>query len=164
MIIVSDTTPIISLMKVGRLDLLHQLYGEICIPEAVYNELTASSAFRSEANRILQSTFIRIVEVQERRAVDILRRATYLDLGESEAIVYADKVKADILLMDERAGRKVAKSMGITVTGTVVILLSGFDEQLMNANDVLNALKELEKAGRWISNALLEYARQYVQK
>ena len=40
MIIISDTTPIISLIKINRIDLLEQLFREVFIPEAVYNELS----------------------------------------------------------------------------------------------------------------------------
>ena len=45
MIIISDTTPIISLIKINRIDLLEQLFQEVFIPEAVYNELTTNSIF-----------------------------------------------------------------------------------------------------------------------
>ena len=45
MIVVSDTTPLISLMKVGLLNLLEKLYHEICIPKGVYTELTSSTDF-----------------------------------------------------------------------------------------------------------------------
>ena len=44
MIVVSDTTPLISLLKIGRLDLLKKLFGEIFIPQAVFNELTVDES------------------------------------------------------------------------------------------------------------------------
>lgn len=49
MIVVSDSTPLISLMKADRLDILHQLFGEILIPDAVFNELTANDRYTEEA-------------------------------------------------------------------------------------------------------------------
>lgn len=45
MIIISDTTPIISLLKINRLDLLEKSFGEVLIPNAVYEELTADKRF-----------------------------------------------------------------------------------------------------------------------
>ena len=48
MIIVSDTTPIISLMKPGQLELLQKLFDVVYIPEAVYRELTENEAFSEE--------------------------------------------------------------------------------------------------------------------
>lgn len=53
MIVISDTTPILSLLKAGRLDLLQKLYESVIIPEAVYNELTINPLFKDERNKIL---------------------------------------------------------------------------------------------------------------
>ena len=100
MIVVSDSGPLISLMKAARLDLLRDLYGEIRIPEAVYTKLTDNPRYAEEAEEIRACPFVQVVAVKERRAVDDLRRSSGLDLGESEAIVYADDIKADILLME----------------------------------------------------------------
>ena len=55
MIVVSDSTPLITLMKAARIDLLHDLFGEIVIPEAVYQELTVNSKFPNEAKTIQES-------------------------------------------------------------------------------------------------------------
>ena len=154
----------ISLMKAGQLDLLEKLYQEILIPKAVYNELTSSTAFQNEANAITHSHFIKVVEVKERLAVDVLQRATGLDIGESEAIVYAEAVKADSLLMDETAGRRVAKSLGIHIVGTVGILLGGFDEGYLSADDIEAAVDALQKTKRWISNDLIDHIRQYIRR
>ncbi|MFQ9387430.1 MAG: hypothetical protein ACLR1V_00095 [Coprococcus sp.] len=52
MIVVSDTTPLISLLKISRLDLLEKLFGEVLIPSAVFNELTTDERFQLEANQI----------------------------------------------------------------------------------------------------------------
>ena len=105
MIIISDTTPIISLLKINRLDLLEKSFGEVLIPNAVYKELTADNRFKSEATSIKEASYIKSVSVSNPEAVRILRMATGLDQGESEAIVLTDELKADILLMDEAKGR-----------------------------------------------------------
>ena len=52
MIVVSDTTPLISLLKINRLDLLEKLFGEVLLPEAVFNELTVDERFQLEAKLI----------------------------------------------------------------------------------------------------------------
>lgn len=164
MIVVSDLEPLISLMKAVQLNLLYRLYSEVLIPEAVYSELTANARYCEEAEEIKNSSFIRVVSVGERKAVDVLRRATGLDLGESEAIVYADDHKADILLMEEHAGRKVAKSMGIRVRGSIGILLLGFDKKILSAHDIDDAIEKMKKSNRRISERLYEYAHDYVRK
>ena len=63
MIVVSDTTPLISLLKISRLDLLEKLFGEVLIPSAVFNELTTDERFQLEANQIRQEKFIVVKEV-----------------------------------------------------------------------------------------------------
>ena len=65
MIIISDTTPIISLIKINRIDLLEQLFQEVFIPEAVYNELTTISIFANEAEIVKNCTFIKKMNFQE---------------------------------------------------------------------------------------------------
>ena len=111
MIVVSDTTPLITLMKAEKLDVLHRLFGEVMITEAVFSEVTGNETFKDEADIIRDSDYVKIVKVQDESKVLFLQRATGLDLGESEAIIYADEAKADLLLMDEAAGRRVAQNM-----------------------------------------------------
>ena len=123
MIVVSDTTPLISLLKIGRLDLLEKLFGIVYVPQAVYRELTIDERFSDEAEQIDKSTFVIVKEVTNMGAVNVLKRATGLDQGESEAIVLSDEMNADILLMDEMKGRKVSEEMGIKVMGTIGVLM-----------------------------------------
>ena len=109
MIVVSDSTPLITLMKAKRLDVLNLLFGDVLIPNAVFNELTTNERFNDEANLIKNCSFIKVVSVDAEERVTLLQRATGLDRGESEAIIYADQNRAEILLIDEAAGRKVAR-------------------------------------------------------
>ena len=97
MIVVSDTTPLISLLKINRIDLLEKLFGDVLIPQAVFDELTADERFQLEANRIRQTKFIIVKPVNNPESASILKRATGLDQGESEAIVLTDELKADLL-------------------------------------------------------------------
>ena len=52
MLIVSDTTPIISLMKAELLDLLEKMFGDVYIPQAVYDELTSNPNYPVEAKLV----------------------------------------------------------------------------------------------------------------
>ena len=113
MIVVSDTTPLISLMKIDHLDLIHQLFGEVQIPNAVFMELVSNSRFPNESRQIREYSFIKKVDVTDIQSVNLLRRSTGLDAGESEAIVLSDSIKSSLLLMDEVKGRQVARQMGI---------------------------------------------------
>ena len=148
MIVVSDTTPLISLLKIKRVDLLKELFGEVLIPQAVFDELTSDKRFQVEADQICQNEFLFPVNVPE--SVNILKRATGLDQGESEAIVLTDELKADILLMDEARGRNVSAQMGLSIMGTIGILMAAYEEKELTADEVRECIDGLQRAGRHI--------------
>ena len=156
MIVVADSTPLITLMKALRLDLLRQLFGEIQIPTAVFEELTTNLTYQSEADLIKNSEYIKVVNVTNTDAVSILRRATGLDRGECEAIVYADEVKANLLLMDEAKGRMVAQNMNLPITGSAGILIRAFKAGFLSAEDVEEAVIRIRQSNRHISERLLQ--------
>ena len=162
MIVVSDSTPLISLMKADRLELLHLLFGEILIPDAVFDELTANDHYTEEAELIRSSSYIRQVSIEDTKAVSLLQRATGLDLGESEAIIYADNNKADLLLMDEASGRKVAMSMGLEIMGTVGVLVNACRDGYLRPEEVDEALAIMKRANIRISDRLIRNALEIV--
>ena len=150
MIVVSDTTPLISLLKINQLDLLEKLFGEVLIPEAVFNELTVDERFQLEAKVIRQKEFIAVKPVNNLESVSILKRATGLDQGESEAIVLTDELKADLLLMDEAKGRNVSAQMGLKIMGTIGILMAAYEEHELTSDEVRECVDGLQRAGRHI--------------
>ena len=150
MIVVSDTTPLISLLKINQLDLLEKLFGEVLIPEAVFNELTVDERCQLEAQLIRQKEFIAVKPVNNLESVSILKRATGLDQGESEAIVLTDELKADLLLMDEAKGRNVSAQMGLRIMGTIGILIAAYEEHELTADEVRECVDGLQRAGRHI--------------
>lgn len=163
MIVVSDTTPIISLMKVGQLELLQKLFGVVYIPEAVYRELIENEAYPEETRVVQECNFLLVENVQNEKSVIILRNFTGLDAGESEAIILADEKKSAVLLMDEHKGRQVAKKMGITITGTIGILAQAYDERLLAKEDVERCIEQLKESGIRISEKLYQKLREHVE-
>ena len=151
MIVVSDTTPLISLLKINCIDLLEKLFGQVLIPQAVFEELTADERFKLEADQISSRQFIIVRAVQNLESVSILKRATGLDQGESEAIVLTDELNADVLLMDEAKGRAVSSQMGLKIMGTFGILMAAYEEKALSADDVKWCIEGLQNAGRHIS-------------
>lgn len=69
MIVVSDSTPLITLMKAGKLGILNDMFGEVLVPEAVFSEVTSNISFSSEADLIQNSEYIRVVKVENRQQV-----------------------------------------------------------------------------------------------
>lgn len=123
MIVISDTTPLISLMKIGSLDILEKMYKEIIVPKAVYDELIINMDYQSEIDIIQKCTFLQTKIVKENLSVSLLQKQLKLDLGESEAIVLANSINADLIIIDERKARRIAKDIGLNVTGTLGILV-----------------------------------------
>jgi uncharacterized protein len=113
MIVVSDTSAITALLQISREALLKDLYEDVLIPEAVRNELLQTHA--------LLPAFLRSVKVLN--ITEVQRLSIELDLGEAEAITLAKESCADLLLMDELEGRRVASREGIPYIGLLGVLV-----------------------------------------
>lgn len=113
MIVVADTSAISNLMTVGCDHILGVLFHEVMIPPAVERELL-------DWHSILP-VFVTVISASDAAAV--ARLAEDLDAGEAEAIVLADELHADLLLIDERKGREAAGRLGLRSTGLLGVLL-----------------------------------------
>jgi uncharacterized protein len=121
--VVSNTSPISNLAIIGRLDVLLHQFGAIWIPEAVHREL---SRLEHQAGRqaIEQALTQGWIQIESAKPSDLARNlASSLDAGEAEAIALASESAAKLLIMDESAGRAAARNLGITMTGTLGVLL-----------------------------------------
>jgi predicted nucleic acid-binding protein len=127
MIVVSDTSPILSLALIGRLDLLRELYGSIVIPEAVRQEIMATD--QSGAREVSQADWIITRPIDPDVALKLLRRE--VDRGEAEAIGLALQLKADVLLIDERKARSLAQYLDLNVVGLLDVLQEAKQRQLI---------------------------------
>lgn len=156
MIVVSDTTPLITLLKVQHLDLLQTYFGEVQIPKAVFDELTCDERFIAEAEQIRNCQFIHVKELSDDKSVNLLCRATGLDLGESEAIVLTDEIKAELLLMDEAKGRDVAKQMGLKIMGTIGLLMASYQSGIISADEIRKCIDIIRSSGRHIGEKYLK--------
>lgn len=119
MIVVSDTSPILYLLLIEQLELLPLLYQRVLIPEAVCDEMLATGA--PVALQQWVSTppdWLEIRQVQFLASPILMQ----LDLGERAAILLAQQVNADLLLVDDRPARQAAQSLGIPITGLLGIL------------------------------------------
>ncbi|MFN0077357.1 MAG: DUF3368 domain-containing protein [Prosthecobacter sp.] len=155
MIIVADSSPLIALMRVGRLELLRELYGTIIMPDAVWNELVVAGAQRPGADLVTQCGWIVRKPVGNRAMVDAM--SELLDPGEREAIVLAQEIDADALLMDESIGRAAAMHLGLKVTGLIGVLLRAKNIGLLP--DAVELAQEMRNQGWWVADKLLEMLR-----
>lgn len=156
MIIVSDTTPLMTLLKCNQLELLNKMYGTVLIPSAVYSELTNNPLYEDEAEIIRNCDFLEVHEISDKARVQMLQNTTGLDLGETEAIVLAENTKADLLLMDEVMGRMVAKEMGFTIAGAIGILIAAKTEGLLSSDEIKTVVELIRESGQHIGESLLK--------
>ena len=115
MIVVVDSSALITLARIGRLELLHRTTGVIHIPEAVFVEVVEKGAGRPGSREVAQADWVLRQTVRDVASVDRLRAR--LGRGESEAIVLAKELEADILVIDDAAARHVAETGEQRVVG-----------------------------------------------
>lgn len=136
----------------------------IVVSEAVYNELTANVDYKDEREAIVNCAFLSVEKVSNAESVNILRNVTGLDAGESESLILYGEKKADLLLMDERKGRGVAKKMSVQYVGTMGVLMQAFDERLITAEEIRKILEILLasdiRLSRKLCNKVLDYVGQ----
>jgi len=141
--VVSNTSPILNLAVIGKLSLLHDQFGEVLIPNAVLEELRIQEDLPGcQAIRgALKDEWLRIKEVSDQSLVRVLERE--LDNGEAAAIALAVQVNAKWILLDEKEGRKIAKSLGLKVTGVLGILLRAkLEGRLPSIQKVMDQLRD----------------------
>jgi hypothetical protein len=118
MLAVSNTSPISNLAIIGRLEFLQRRYDVVHIPPAVADELAALT-HPSGSKRIQAALSERWLAVEPLPASVSEKLPFPLDRGETEAILLACQLKADVLLMDEKRGREAARQSGLVVAGVL---------------------------------------------
>jgi len=148
--VVVNTTPIITLALIGQLDLLRHLYGEVVIPPAVQAEVLAGGPGSIGAAELQGANWIQTVSMQDPRRADLL---SDLDRGEAEVIALAQELNAELVIIDERLARRHAKRLGLTLTGTLGVLLKAKERGLVPAVGPL--MDQLRQGGIWLDDVLV---------
>ena len=129
---------------------LGETLREILVPETVWKEVTVEGRLGSE--KIVKANFICVERARNMRLVALLEE--FVDTGEAEAIVLALERNADLLLVDDRDARNLAKKLGLQVMCTLgVIALAKYKGLVSKAKPIIDKLVE---SGFWISRRLLE--------
>jgi predicted nucleic acid-binding protein len=146
MIVIADTGALISLATINKLELLDKLYGDVYIPQAVWNELLWHSDKFGNDNITLYKN--RIKEI-----TTLNKFVKLVDLGESEAITLYQELNADFLLIDDKDARLIAENNAVICTGTLAVLIKAkFEGEIDCFRPLFLKLKE---TNRHFSNSLL---------
>jgi uncharacterized protein len=155
MIVVSDSTIIIVLSKINKLDILCKIFNQIYIPKAVYEEIVVKGSGKPGSIEVVESKWIKIKEVDNKFAVNILLKS--LDIGESESIVLAKEMNADYIIIDEH-GRTNAEYLGLKVIGTLGILKIAYERKIIK--NFKNILDEIIDNGFYLKYSLYKKVLQ----
>ena len=148
--LVLDSSALITLARIGRLDILRQLTSDVHIPEAVYDEVVKTGQGRQGSTEVAQAQWIARHHVQDQGAVRRLQ--TRLRRGEAEAIVLARELQADVLILDDAVARRVAEAEGRNVVGLLGLLLHAKAHGLVGS--VKPILDDMRSAGFFLDESL----------
>lgn len=130
MIVVSDTSPLQYLTHLKQFELLHLLYKSVFIPPAVIAEFAAGNA-PADVNALMNAEWVSVAAPGKASLLAVLQKG--LDPGETEAIALSIELKADLVLIDERAGTKAAAAFNLNTTGVLGVLLDAKKAGLVKA-------------------------------
>ena len=160
--IVSNSSPLIWLSKIGRIILLKKLFGEVIIPEEVYKEAVERGLREGFSDALaikecVDKGWIRIWRLDERE-IELSRKLTEqafeIHFGEAQSIVIARKINA-LLLMDESSGRALAEALGLKVKGTIYVIMRAVREKLLRRTEAKEMVMTLVNKGFRIEPRLL---------
>ena len=138
---VSNSSGLIALDQIGRLDVLNQLYGTVAIPRAVAQEIGFAPP-----------KWFSVRSVQNQNLVQSLRMS--LGPGESEAIALAGECSAARVMLDDKKARRVARQLGLPVTGLLAILLQAKQQGFMTS--IREVIAELTAVEFFVSESLID--------
>ncbi len=144
-----DSSAIIAMARAGRLDLLRRIVKKGWITGAVQSEVLARDDESTAAIRPALGAWITTL-----RGVSAPPGYLKLGLHEGEASLLSIATKGDVLVVDERQGRALAHTLGLTCLGLLGLLLAAVREGVVTKKEALEALEALERAGFWMSPQL----------
>ena len=153
--VVSNSTPLIFLAKIGKLGLLEKLFEVVLIPNKVFTEVVVEGKIRGYSDSFMVEKFIekRIIQIREIKigeSPDIP-----IGSGELEAIELAVKMKIKDILIDETKGRRIARLYDLKPKGTLWILTKAFEDEIITKDELKNSISELIKSGYRIREEIL---------
>ena len=145
MIVVSDSSPLITLARISRLDLLRSLYERILIPSEVHHEVTVAGGDLPGGREVRLADWIQVVRERSPVAKSLERACEGLGGGERGSILLAKALPADLVLLDEWKARGVAQSAGLAVVGCLGVLEFGARKGLVS--DLRSSYLDLLRQG-----------------
>lgn len=131
MIVISDASVFINLAIIGQLDLLPSIFEKITVPQAVFKEVVTAGSTKPGSEELRTAKWLEVQDCTDQVLLNRLLQS--LDKGEAEAITLACEINADLLVIDEKRGRNIAKSLNLQITGLLGVLLTAKKKGLIES-------------------------------
>jgi len=154
--VVLNSSVIIALSTLGYFNKLKQIFKEILIAKAVYEEICIKGRGLIGERELLEAVknnIIIVKDVKNRLLVNALLDP--LAMGEAETITLASEERADHIVIDDKLARRRTKSMKLNVIGTLRILRLMYDAKFIDKHELINALEKLKETGFRISEDII---------
>lgn len=158
--VIVNTTPLIALCHVGQLDVLHKMYGEIMIPQAVYQELSVKEDSICKKQIDDAHNWIHIEKINNEMAKSMFK--TQLHDGEVEVMILAKEKNADIVVIDDANAKKHAKYLKLPVTGTLGVLIKA--KQQGHINELKPIIQKMIDNNIYISEKIMKLCLEQVNE
>lgn len=165
--VVSNAGPLMALAKLNLLHLLKALYGYVHIPRSVYNEVVVDGMRQGYEDAGTLYLFLNQMgwspEDVDFATISADLQEAHLDRGERDTLALAVALGDALVLMDETAGREAARALGLTIRGSLGVLVESYRQGLIEANQLRLYFAEISRRGDiWASQALVERLLQEV--
>jgi uncharacterized protein len=124
-IVLADSSPLITLARARYFELLHAFYGEVVVSREVHDEITVAGAGLLGADEMQQASWIRVQPNPSESSPEVKAACAGLGAGERSIIYLASALTADLVLIDEERARRGAKTVGLNVAGSIAVLERG---------------------------------------
>ena len=152
--VICNTGPIVALSMIGRIDILRDLFELVTVPEAVHMEILEGGTTNAGLAGYRKVNWIKVGTLS--KPVDPLLR-TSLDFGEAAVIELARELSVNLVLVDERKARKIARTIyGLNVIGSARVLVEAKRHGLLD--NVGAALQAMRNGGYWIGDSIVDAA------
>ena len=154
MTVLSDSSPLITLARIGLLDLLPRLYERVTITPEVFAEVVVSGAGLTGSSEIAAAQWIDVKPVQKPDDLTAAQQRFGLGMGELSVIMLGKELKADAVLIDDMKARKLAQEEGLAVLGCVGVLRDAYGLKLLP--NLPEAYRQLLGSSAYVDRVLLE--------
>lgn len=154
--IVSNTSPLLYLAKLGKLEILKIIFNKIYIPEAVYEEAVLNGKEKGFLDARIIEKAVSDGWIEVRKVSDNFDKTLYgeIDMGEIQAIKLAKEIKSKLLLIDDAIARIISQSLGLNSKGILYVLLRAYHKKIINKKEIKRGISRLISLGFRISPEL----------